>query len=392
MSKFFSVVIPSYRRARLLAYALAGLEKQEFRDFETIVVVKPSNDGTEEMVKDFGAELVMQESGNVVTAVNMGFAHAKGEVTVLADSDTHARPDWLLRLFEAYSLKPDAGGVAGLSIECSLESDGRLVPLPTRFTGASLTRGLAKGGVLRNLVKPESSMDVLTTLSPSLAEWVFGGDHESGYAVSISRAGLPVLDRQICAEERASKGGPTLLFPSDLGQGSNLSIRTELGKRIGAPGELKGPTAPFFEQVMAARIREAGYDIFFTPNAAVYHIVSGSGIARDRWGIRSPSFQIKCGTDSALSFFLMRSSSVATRMSSYVLRAIVLETLQPITIGAIVGNAALLFYPVGFMKGTLEGLTLSMNRKKGAARPNPSLLPSSIGRNHGFFNQPKGIL
>lgn len=363
--RFFSVVIPSYRRARLLKYTLSGLRNQEFKDFETIVVVKPSNDGTEEMVKDFGAELVIQESGNIVTAVNMGFSRARGKVTVLADSDTHARTDWLLRLFEAYSLKPDAGGIAGLSIECSLQKDGRLVPLPTRFTGASLAKGLAKGGIMKNLVKPESSMDALTRLSPSLAKWVYGSDHKPEYAVSISHAGLPVLNRQICAEERASRGGPTLLFPSDLGQGSNLSVRTDLAKKIGAPIELKGPTAPFFEQVMAARIREAGYDTYFTPNAAVYHIVSGSGIARDRWGNRSLSFQTKCGTDSALSFFLMRSSSAATRLPSYVLRAIILETLQPIIISVIVGNAALLFYSVGFVRGAVEGLVLMASNDYG---------------------------
>lgn len=355
-------MIPSYRRARLLAYTLAGLRKQEFKDFETIVVVKPSNDGTEEMVKDSGAELVIQESGNVVSAVNMGFSRATGRVTVLADSDTYACPDWLLRLSEAYDLKPDAGGIAGLSIECSLQEDGRLVPLPTRFTGASLARGFSKGGIMKNLVRPESSTDVLTRLSPSLARRVYWSNRASEYAVSISHAGLPVVNRQLLAEERVSMSGPTLLFPSDLGQGSNLSLRTDLAKRIGAPSELKGPTAPFFEQVMAARIRKDGYHTYFTPNAAVYHIISGGGIARDRWGNRSLNFQIKCGTDSALSFFLMRSSSAVTRLSSYFLRAIVLETLQPIIISVIVGNAALLFYPMGFVKGSLEGLAVSISR------------------------------
>jgi len=357
MPPYFTVVIPSYRRARLLAYTLRGLTKQEFKDFDTVVVVKPSNDGTEEMVRASGAELVVQDGGNVLDALSLGFAHARGRVTAIADSDTYAYPDWLRRLSEAYELRPDAGGIAGLTIECSMQNDGRVVPLPTRFTGVSLSKGVSRGKMMRNLIKPESATDALTRLSPSLSAAIYGSDHSQGSVLSISRAGLPVVDRSKYEKELGPSSGRTVVLPSDLGQGANLSLRTDLARRIGAPIELRSSNPAYFEQVIAARIRKAGYRTYFTPNAAVYHIVSGSGIARDRWGNPSFGFQIKCGRDSALSFFLMRSSSVATRLSAYLLRSILLETLQPIVIGAIVGNVALLLYPAGFLKGTIEGLT-----------------------------------
>ena len=54
----FSVVIPTYNRAPLLARTLESVRRQRFRDYEVIVVDDGSNDGTQAYlriwIKKFG--------------------------------------------------------------------------------------------------------------------------------------------------------------------------------------------------------------------------------------------------------------------------------------------------------------------------------------------------
>jgi glycosyltransferase involved in cell wall biosynthesis len=48
-----SVLIPTYKRAHLIIHVLEGLKKQTYSNFEVLVVLKSSGDGTEQILKNF---------------------------------------------------------------------------------------------------------------------------------------------------------------------------------------------------------------------------------------------------------------------------------------------------------------------------------------------------
>ncbi len=48
-----SVLIPTYKRAQTLHYVLHGLENQTHKNFEIMLILKPSGDGTEELLKKY---------------------------------------------------------------------------------------------------------------------------------------------------------------------------------------------------------------------------------------------------------------------------------------------------------------------------------------------------
>ncbi|MEM2025919.1 MAG: glycosyltransferase family 2 protein, partial [Desulfurococcaceae archaeon] len=113
-----SVVVASYRRSWALPLSLGSLVKQTRRPEEVVVVLKPSGDGSEEVVEGFSKrlniKLVTQREGNVVDAALLGIRKARGDLLIFLDDDALAEERWVekyLRLFNALS---DAGGIGGI--------------------------------------------------------------------------------------------------------------------------------------------------------------------------------------------------------------------------------------------------------------------------------------
>jgi len=67
-----TVVIPTYKRAEILPYLLSALKRQTYRNFDVVFVVKPSGDGTEEILRQASSSLkitvVVQTRGHIVDA------------------------------------------------------------------------------------------------------------------------------------------------------------------------------------------------------------------------------------------------------------------------------------------------------------------------------------
>jgi len=100
-SPLVSVVIPTYQRRALLARALGALARQEMSagQYEVIVSVDGSDDGTREMLAAFEApySLIWYWHPNVGRAIarNLGIARARGELIVLLDDDMEPTPVFL---------------------------------------------------------------------------------------------------------------------------------------------------------------------------------------------------------------------------------------------------------------------------------------------------------
>jgi GT2 family glycosyltransferase/peptidoglycan/xylan/chitin deacetylase (PgdA/CDA1 family) len=92
----FSVVIPTYERRETVLRTVAALGDQEFEDFEVVVAVDGSSDGTAEALRRldtrFPLRVVEQPNGGRATAVNAGAGAAQGELLLILDDDMSADP------------------------------------------------------------------------------------------------------------------------------------------------------------------------------------------------------------------------------------------------------------------------------------------------------------
>ncbi|MBX7093155.1 MAG: glycosyltransferase family 2 protein [Flavobacteriales bacterium] len=108
----FSVVIPSYNRSTFLKSAIESVLKQDFSDFELLVIDDGSTDQTQTMVnelseRDKRIKYIFQSNGERGKARNNGFDHAKGEYVVFLDSDDEFLPGHLSHLNELSEQHPE---------------------------------------------------------------------------------------------------------------------------------------------------------------------------------------------------------------------------------------------------------------------------------------------
>src|SRR5215472_10992012 len=96
----FSVVIPTYNRAHLLARTLVSVRRQRFTDYEVLVVDDGSTDGTQAYLQglDNKVRVIRQANSGSGAARNVSVREAKGDYVALLDSDDLWFP-WTLDIF-----------------------------------------------------------------------------------------------------------------------------------------------------------------------------------------------------------------------------------------------------------------------------------------------------
>ncbi|MBC7090712.1 MAG: glycosyltransferase family 2 protein, partial [Nitrososphaeria archaeon] len=122
-----SVLIISYKRAKYLRNAIGSLSKQTIKPDEVIVVLKPSNDGSEEVIKEFSdrlsIKLLIQEGVGPIDAYTKGIKNASGEILLFLDDDAIAEPDWVKKYIQLFNENPNVGGITGLALKAELVND-----------------------------------------------------------------------------------------------------------------------------------------------------------------------------------------------------------------------------------------------------------------------------
>jgi GT2 family glycosyltransferase/peptidoglycan/xylan/chitin deacetylase (PgdA/CDA1 family) len=92
----FSVIIPTYERRATVVRSVLALERQRYRDFEVVVVVDGSRDGTAQALRAlevaFALRLLEQPNRGRAAACNAGAAAAAGDVLLFLDDDMEADP------------------------------------------------------------------------------------------------------------------------------------------------------------------------------------------------------------------------------------------------------------------------------------------------------------
>jgi GT2 family glycosyltransferase len=133
-----SVVIPTYGRRDSVALALQALVRQSLSatDFEVLVSIDGSDDGTRELVAGFGPNYglrgLWQPNSGRAAAVNAGIREAVGTVVVLLDDDMEAAPEFLAAHWRAHSAAARRGvvGAAPIRLDASASSVAAIYVAP----------------------------------------------------------------------------------------------------------------------------------------------------------------------------------------------------------------------------------------------------------------------
>lgn len=98
-----TVVLSVYNTGRYLPKAMASLEGQTFKDFETIIVDDGSTDGSSEICEKEAesrpfVRVFHKQNGGLSSARNFGIEHAEGRFIIFPDPDDWVEPDYLEKL------------------------------------------------------------------------------------------------------------------------------------------------------------------------------------------------------------------------------------------------------------------------------------------------------
>lgn len=137
-----SIIIVNWNGREHLPDCLESLERQTFREFETILVDNGSSDGSAEYVRErhpWVTVVRLSNNAGFAGGNNIGLSHAAGEYVVTLNNDTAADPGWLAELVAVADARPEAGMVA--SRICNFADHDRIDSLGVRICRDGMSRG-----------------------------------------------------------------------------------------------------------------------------------------------------------------------------------------------------------------------------------------------------------
>ena len=111
-----SIVLPTYNHLEFLPLAVESVLKQDYPNFELIIVDDGSTDGTAAYLESLDSPRIQVENGpntRLPTALNRGFARARGEYLSWISADNICLPHFCSTLVNALRAFPQAGFASG---------------------------------------------------------------------------------------------------------------------------------------------------------------------------------------------------------------------------------------------------------------------------------------
>jgi glycosyltransferase involved in cell wall biosynthesis len=90
-----SIVIPAYNEEKYIGGCLDAIAKQEYSNYEIILVDNGSSDKTIKIATDYEIEILQNASLNISGLRNLGASKARGNILIFIDSDCIPVKDWL---------------------------------------------------------------------------------------------------------------------------------------------------------------------------------------------------------------------------------------------------------------------------------------------------------
>lgn len=116
----FSIVIPNYNKANILAVTIDSVLNQTFNDFEVLIIDDGSTDSSVELIGSYQDErikLICQKNAGVASARNKGVKEATRQWVAFLDADDWWHPRYLESLKKAIEENSEANIVATNFIE-----------------------------------------------------------------------------------------------------------------------------------------------------------------------------------------------------------------------------------------------------------------------------------
>ena len=225
-----SVIVVNWNTRELLRACLASVQKHTAGlDYELIVVDNGSSDGSPAMVREDFPEAVRIENPDnrgFAAANNQGIRAAKGQAVLLLNSDTELAENSLIKLYRFLFSREEIG---------------------------------AAGGLL--------------TYPGGAPQWSYGFEPSVGRMLWITISGLLGISRG---------RKPGAVVPEGVDRpiqveyivGADLMVKKSVLDQIGLLDE--SFFAYFEETDLCARIRQAGSEVWFTPETSIVHRVGSS--------------------------------------------------------------------------------------------------------------------
>lgn len=332
MKPFVSVIIPTFRRAPFLKYALDALKRQSYKNFEIIVVVKPADDETEEILREskryLSIKIIIQPEEFVSKAYNLGLEEAKGDIIAIMDDDSVPYPNWLEQHLEMYIKNNGLGAVSGSALDAKITKERKLKQAVEDIHRYKRWQEYYHS--------PWSYNRPLTGMSDW---WIYFG-----------KDGL-VHQRPPVAQTSLKKAVPSLLF-----MGANMSVKREAIEKLKIQEELILGFS--YEQLLAYQIWRQGYRILHNPNIKVLHIVHSESLGRF---FQTRSRAAHRDAEYILSFFFLKPYEQEVSWPPYILELIslILSRILSIRNYGLVMSMSRVY---GLLYGFVVGCAASISR------------------------------
>jgi glycosyltransferase involved in cell wall biosynthesis len=135
-----SIIVPVYNLAPYIGRCLGSILGQTYPNWEALVIVDPSDDGTEKVVAEMALDprfrvVVNKKKGGVSLARNQGLALSQGEYVSFLDGDDFWEPEFLEKAVSALSTGQSDLFYSGYSLE------GRAVHHRKIYTAGEIFNG-----------------------------------------------------------------------------------------------------------------------------------------------------------------------------------------------------------------------------------------------------------
>lgn len=210
---FFSIIIPTYNRSKIMVKSISSVFSQDFSDFELIIVDDGSTDDTEEIMKEYlidsRVSYLKQMNKGVSAARNAGALKANGKYLIFLDSDDWLSEQYLEKCFyllSTGSFKLLLGGARYYLPDGSIS-----VSVMPEESGQYFTHGLAGSfAISSTLCRSMGGYDENLSYSENsdLFLRIFDGSTLRKDEVAISKeiyVGIPKEDTQVRKARHAAK-------------------------------------------------------------------------------------------------------------------------------------------------------------------------------------------
>jgi glycosyltransferase involved in cell wall biosynthesis len=147
---FFSIIIPTYNRAGLIASTIQSVLAQTCTSYEIIVVDDGSEDGTEEIINNFSSSKIVfarKENEERGAARNYGWKKAMGNYVTFLDSDDVLYSNHLEEAYKFLSKEKDIACYAQ-AYEIKNAANGEILRAGYRFQQKTINKQILEGNFL----------------------------------------------------------------------------------------------------------------------------------------------------------------------------------------------------------------------------------------------------